>query len=104
MLAVARPQAPVRRVLADMVGNRVADMADSRAADMDMPPGDAVGDTAVLAVQKRLGPQRASQEAVRWPPGFGAMCCRNSNSEQIYPSRPIDRERCYIVLHRLGRK
>lgn len=104
MLTVARQRVPVHWVLADRVDNRVADTVDSRAADTDMPLVDAVEDTVVPAVHKRLGHQQASQEVVRWPPDSGAMCCRNSSSEQIYPSRPIDRERCYIVLHSLGRK
>ena len=104
MLAVAQQQVPVHQVLVDRVGNRAAGTVDSQEADMDMPLVDAVEDMVAPAVHERLDCQRASLGAGRWLPDFGAMCCRNSNSEQIYPSRPIDRERCYIVLHSLGRK
>jgi len=105
VLSVARLRVPVRRVLADMVDSQVADTVDNRVADRDMPLVGAVEGTAVLVVYVRLdGRQRASPGAVHWLLDFGAMCCLNSNSEQIYPSHPIDRERCYIVLHSLGRK
>lgn len=103
MLVVDRQREPARRVLADKVGNRVADTVDTLAVDMGMPLADAVVDM-LVAAHKLLGRQRASQVAVLQPLGSGAMCSRSSNSEQTYPSRPIDRERCYSVLHSLGRK
>ena len=90
----------------DTADSRAVDtqVADSRAAGKDKQPAGVAADKVVVAARRPCHPSVAQAVAVPRQQGLDAMYCRNLSTERTSLSVPVDPERHYIALRRLGRK
>ena len=109
LLRVAvQPLAQAPLALAGKADNLGAvDTVDNQVADMDRPlVGAAVGKLGLglVEVPHEMHHPQAWQGVAVQQLGSDATCCHNLYNERFSPSVPIDWERGYIALRRLGRK
>ena len=109
LLRVAvQPLAQAPLALAGKADNLGAvDTVDNQVADMDRPlVGAAVGKLGpgLVEVPHQMHHPQAWQGVAVQQLGSDATCCHNLYNERFSPSVPIDWERGYIALRRLGRK